>query len=901
MQASYPRWQTAVWTSLLLATTPFHAGQPFLLEVNRHAPGVELAWPTTLTLDTGATVYPEYELQVSDDLVHWAPAGGKVRGIPSLSGERLKVPFPTAAPKSFYRILANPFPAEAGVTAEGGAQVFGYDATFKSVLNGIGRIAVSDFAAAFPSPTNYLSQISWDPTNAQFWTNFNYDPTAYNNSLPTNQQDLRFYDFRLNPEELAVFKRYGFVVSERMAVPSFAEAYYRVFNNDLPVFITTDSILQAWHRTYVAMLEEMEELQLSFLLEQIVNAMAGALPTTWQQFNQGPLRDGLLDADFFLTVARSLLGGTQVASQLNQDARVTNVLSAINGLTLREYDLFGTNRWVDFSQFQVRGHYDSSERLRRYFRAMMWCGRIDFRIGLNPAKDSSRELSTAVALHSLLKQSGQFNSWEQLELIIRTFVGITDSMTFAQLGDLLASANIQSLADIADVNALKQLHLRLLTGELGFQQIRGDFYFSPLSEEQLKLPRSFTVAGQKFVLDSWALSQVVFDSILWEPDDGVNVIFGKVTRRKPSCLDVAFSVLANDQVVPDLVASIGNTNGIRWRDGLPYQHNLAAARLVIDNQNPSVWTNNIYTCWLWALRALSEPTVDSKYPECMRTKAWGMKTLNTQLASWTELRHDTVLYAKQSYTAAALCSYPYGFVEPRPEFWRRMEVLASLTANAVAKLPAPQEPPLFGFVSYKLRGIDECCSPTLQVSLQALRSTQINLLVTFAQRMATLRGIAEKELAQQPLATNEVDFLRDVMESHLNSYYHLRQFSGWYPKLFYRNVFDGQGDLAGQGSDKWDALVTDVHTDTFDLLTGDPGAVIHEGVGNVHMMLIAVDNGPDRMIYAGPVLSHYEFEMPLNVRKTDEEWKAQLSAGNAPPHPEWTHDWLVPLRNAVTP
>ena len=42
---------------------------------------------------------------------------------------------------------------------------------------------------------------------------------------------------------------------------------------------------------------------------------------------------------------------------------------------------------------------------------------------------------------------------------------------------------------------------------------------------------------------------------------------------------------------------------------------------------------------------LSAPTTNAKYPEVMRTRAWGHKTLNTQLASWAELRHDTILYS----------------------------------------------------------------------------------------------------------------------------------------------------------------------------------------------------------------------------------------------------------------
>jgi hypothetical protein len=99
----------------------------------------------------------------------------------------------------------------------------------------------------------------------------------------------------------------------------------------------------------------------------------------------------------------------------------------------------------------------------------------------------------------------------------------------------------------------------------------------------------------------------------------------------------------------------------------------------------------------------------------------------------------------------------------------------------------------------------------------------------------------------------------------------------------------------------WDAMVTDVHTDPTDPDVGDPGAVLHEGIGNVHLLMIAVDNGPDRMVYAGPVLSHYEFEMPGTTRMTDADWKANLRAGQKPPSPDWTRSYLVPGPFTVPP
>ena len=55
--------------------------------------------------------------------------------------------------------------------------------------------------------------------------------------------------------------------------------------------------------------------------------------------------------------------------------------------------------------------------------------------------------------------------------------------------------------------------------------------------------------------------------------------------------------------------------------------------------------------------------------------------MNAQLASWAELRHDTLLYAKQSYTAVPVCDFPDAYVDPYPEAWA-----ASLVRQQFARL-----------------------------------------------------------------------------------------------------------------------------------------------------------------------------------------------------------------------
>jgi hypothetical protein len=169
---------------------------------------------------------------------------------------------------------------------------------------------------------------------------------------------------------------------------------------------------------------------------------------------------------------------------------------------------------------------------------------------------------------------------------------------------------------------------------------------------------------------------------------------------------------------------------------------------------------------------------------------------------------------------------------------------------------------------------------------------QVSFLQSFSACMAQLQGMSEKELALQPFSEGEIDLLKSTIEQP-QYYTGLRQYNGWYPGLFYANALGGTRGVQLPGCVEWDPMVVDVHTDLPDHIVGDPGAVIHEGVGNVHLLVIAVDNGPDRMIYAGPVLSHYEFEELGVNRLSDADWKSKLSSGQKPPSPEWTRPYLI--------
>lgn len=856
------------------------------LSIRTNGAQVELSWPARLTVPVGTPVFPLYEVQRSLDLRAWQAVTAKLKGS---GATNLSVTFDREQTAAFYRLLAE---WTNSLTGDGGASVFGYGAAFAEALTRIGPITPEQFAARYALTNAYLESSPLEPTNALYWDLFQADPAAHNfcnfGGLFGN---ARHYDWRLATAELGVLRTNGFVVSERLAAPSFGEAYYRLWWDDLPVFITTDSILQAWHRSYDNMLTELEETWLFNAVGQMLEGMASEIQGTLREAEFTTVAQSVLDADYFVAVGRSLLNGTYYGTSLGDahyDVQVADTLAAIERQQLEGLQLFGSRREVDFSQFKPRGHYENSELLRRYFKCLMWLGRIDMRVvppNVDPDAQAAaiRQLGTAMVLLRALQRSGQYENWQQIDRALQTFVGITDSMTFAQLASLVDAGGASDLSLAEGEASVERLQQRLFEGTLGLQHIRGDVFNSPLGPTQLQLPRSFTVIGQKFVVDSWAFSQTVYDSILWEENGRTN----KVCRRMPSCLDVAFAVLGNDQIVPELVGRMTHSPTHPRRDGLPYQHNLAAVRSVIDAHTPESWEANLYVNWLATLRELSSPTTDAAFPDAMRTRAWALKTLNTQMGSWTDLRHDTILYAKQSYTAGEGCSYPDGFVEPRPEFWRRLERMASAAAALIESTP-----------------YDE--------SIASVNTNQAGFFRHFANTMTMLHAISQKELGRAPLNPDEQAFLRKVVETVDSEWeplgYRGRDvpfYDGWYHRLFYRPVQAQETFNLRFGSTKWDAIVADVHTDVPclgpDCPCPSPGGILHEATGCADMLFIVVNDGAQSRMFAGPVFSHYEFERPFPVRMTDLEWQTAFRSGSVPPRPEWTRSYFVPATAGFPP
>jgi hypothetical protein len=103
----------------------------------------------------------------------------------------------------------------------------------------------------------------------------------------------------------------------------------------------------------------------------------------------------------------------------------------------------------------------------------------------------------------------------------------------------------------------------------------------------------------------------------------------------------------------DVMAALGSERA--WElldDQKSYENYVPQMQMLWDqigNMTEAEWTQNLYYLWLYSLLPLlSDP--GEGFPYFMQNEAWVDKQLSTALGSWAELRHDTILYAKQSYT-----------------------------------------------------------------------------------------------------------------------------------------------------------------------------------------------------------------------------------------------------------
>lgn len=665
--------------------------------------------------------------------------------------------------------------------------------------------------------------------------------------VPSHAAFFRNVDslFRLTPTETALLAHHGFMVSERLQRKTFAGSYLEIYHADLPVFVSADAILHAFHMSYDAILQDVEHHVLIPTLNELLAGLSGKVPELAKTYAGVPgMAEPVQDMDLYLTVARRLLGRSVDPFVPANASRVATIEAAIAAEVPATIALFGdTPRDVDFSQFTVRGHYVLEPEFQSYFKAMIWLGRTEFYMQSPPGAmvaqtpaDIRRQIIASVLIAQASDDPAIRPLMDRMESILRMFVGDQDNITPALMTSYIARSGLHAAEALTDSAMLAGFQGGLLEESYAAQRINSQILWSGSMDPAKVLPASsFLLLGQRFIVDSYVTSKVVFNQIEYRGT--------AVKRMLPSSLDVLYA-LGNDAAVRLLGQEV---------ETFHYASNLAALRYLIDGYEPAFWDSTLYTCWLQAIRALSPPRDRDALPPFMHTAAWWQRGMNTQLAAWAQLRHDNLLYAKQSYSGGVICSYPDSYVEPVPAFFSAMKTLAALGVRM--------------FSSGVLAG----GAPRARTYFTAMAAV-----------MDTLHGVAEKQLAGTARTDQERAFLRRMI--NLNGEGCMPAPNGWYPNLYY----NGQETLEDE-----DLVVADIHTAPTDAAGAMVGWVKHAGTGPVNLgVVIAPCSDGTPTAFVGAMASYYEHTTLNFKRFTDDEWKAQL-LGGAVQRPSWVNLYLA--------
>jgi hypothetical protein len=463
----------------------------------------------------------------------------------------------------------------------------------------------------------------------------------------------------------------------------------------------------------------------------------------------------------------------------------------------------------DYTQYIPRGHYTQTELLSRYFKAMMWYGRMNFRL-----KDLS-ETGSALMITSAIGTNKELEKvWNKIFEPINFLVGEPDDLSFFDYSTL--SSEVFSSMNLNDI---------LAQGEAGVSEfvLQANFLKDPkinsmpilapfvVPNDRNEETKGFRVFGQRSTVDAMIFQKLIYRDVE-ENENGE-------MRMLPKALDIP-AILGSAEA-KNLLQEQGDFN---YKN---YTNNFEKLSSLIGTYTVEDYGQNLYWGWIYAIKALLTPYGDG-YPGFMTNKNWKFKELLTFLASYTELKHDTVLYEKQVY--AEMGGGPdvveiddRGYVEPNPELYNRLKSLVRLTIEGLAQR--------------------DLLSDTNKENLKRLE-----------EMMKILRDISIKELENKTLTDDEYEFIKNYGGSLEHMF---TETLSEIDKLKPRNEV-----LNGHPS----SIVTDIATDP-------NGTVLQEGVGPVNKIFVVYPIDGKLLLGVGGVFSHYEFTWPMDDRLTDEKWK----------------------------
>lgn len=626
-----------------------------------------------------------------------------------------------------------------------------------------------------------------------------------------------FSSFNFTDSEKEKLLENYFVVTDRIDEDDYGyKDIYDIYNEardtNIPQFITSDAVLHVFHKMFDKVLKNSETKYFFSRLEQLEQALYTEALNHYAENDDVFIKNCFKTVASYFAVSLSLLDDDFVPSPIVADTvqLELDLISASAGYA--NTPLFNNAYSEDYSQYKPRGHYTDSDSLEHYFQAMMWHGRQTFVLydanGIKRARLTGAALALVYLMETSQVDTELWKCWNDIYLPTTFFVGkaddllMQDYLLFVEQEYFNKALSDMSLSEFLNIDTISNF-------------IEAADQYMPLPSITTLTPKGMRFMGQRFT-----------------PDNKILVNMVDQYRTMPKSLDIP-AVLHSEEAY-NILEEIGETD----IDG--YVGNLNYLKNIFESYPDEQWAENLYWNWIYCLMPLLTEK-GSGFPPFMQNVAWLRKDINTALGSWTELRHDTILYSKQGaypigYMPGSVLAK--GYVEPNPWLFAR---LASLTK----------------FMETGLQNfdIDDAYSS--------------NKLSTFTELMVNYKNIAVKELTQAEISLSDYEkiCLFGVTVAGLT-------------EEDYYNEYTDPENKDGM------PVIADVYTDPM-------GVCLEEGVGYPNRMFVVVPCDTSLQIAVGGVFSYYEFKQSISNRLNDEEWIDILRSEEKPNYPNWVKNYSV--------
>ena len=570
-----------------------------------------------------------------------------------------------------------------------------------------------------------------------------------------------------------------------------------------PNFVTVDSMMHTYH-LFFAMLQKNTEKQ--YLYDKLCRMTEQMYENASEQHRilTGTKWEEAADMQLtFLAVAGKLLDletdvPDQVAACVKEELELIEKAEGIDVSPL-------TDDYEDYSQYKPRGYYEGDELLEKYFKAMMWYGRRNFR------QTEQTQNKCAVLLVCNMNECA-LEDWRAIYTISSFFAGESDDNGYYEYMPIISEIygekiNYEKLvSEEASYEQFCKLAANLPAPQINSEVFEDD----GAATDKLSMSKGYRLMGQRFSIDEAIFTKLCYGQT---KENSANQ-----KRMLPDALDVPATL--GSEAAYEILKEQGDTEFAGYTD------NMNKLREMLEGSKQELFSASLYAKWLDTLSPLLTKKEEG-YPSFMTSKEWEKKSLETYLGSYTELKHDTILYSKQMMAEMGGGDMEElddrGYVEPEPVVFAKLAALTNDTKAGLKK---------FGVIS-------------------ANDEKNLEKLSELANQLS---DIAVKELTNKPLSEEEYELIRS--------------YGGTLEHFWKETLKDYETEYI-TSQEFPAALVADVATDP-------NGSVLEEAIGGISSVYVIFPLEGKLRIAEGGVYSYYQFKQPIDDRLTDSAWRRKI-------------------------